>query len=156
MSTPMVKLLRPLDPYEPQKRPLKVPASAPESNHHAGDARTWIPPQAVRAEPEPALSEQWLRFLLNAILETQVGIRALPQLRRFLEAQLYRLLEFSKRRPEIRLTLGSIQTCRPVVTAVEVCGTVRADTRVLALAARLEHVSGEWICVAFAILDGQE
>lgn len=161
MNAPAIIVsLRPLDSYEPRKRlpsgfsPRAAAARGLENikrNLFGGKASAQTAStRELAAAPE--LSEQWLRFFLNAILETQIGVRALSQLKDLLDPQLYRYLESTSRRASVHLALGTLHTCRPAPTIVEVSATVRAEDRALGMAARLEHRGGEWVGVYFTIL----
>ncbi len=125
---------RPL-PFEPVSRRRPVAPAPP--------LRTGL--------PEPA---QWARRLLIGIIETSGGRRPLNQLTALLSPSVANGLRADFERAAVRgrphwtaaATIGSIRACEPARNVAELSATVRAGSRVRAIAIRLEARHGRWCC----------
>jgi len=103
---------------------------------------------AMRVAPERRLGEDDARRLLTFVLEALDGRRPLPQLAGVMGEEVVREL----RVVPVRLRLGRLRLCRVAPDAAEISGTVLCGERVQAVAARVEHVDGNWVCTVFKML----
>lgn len=103
---------------------------------------------AMRVAPERRLSEEDARRLLVVVLEVVDGRRPLPQLAGVVDEDVVRELRVVSG----RLRLGRVRVCRVGAQVAELSGTVLRGERVLAVAARVEHLDGGWVCTVFKVL----
>jgi hypothetical protein len=103
---------------------------------------------AMRVPPERRLGEDDARRLVAFVLEALDGRRPLPQLAGVVDEDVVRELRIEP----VRLRLGRLRVCRVAPDAAELSGTVLRGERVHAVAARVEHVDGNWVCTVFKVL----
>ncbi len=103
---------------------------------------------AMRVAPERRLTEEDARRLLTFVVEALDGRRPVPQLIGVMGEEAVRELRVVNG----RMRLGRVRVCRVASDAAEISGTVLRGERVHALAARVEHSEGGWICVVFKVL----
>jgi hypothetical protein len=103
---------------------------------------------AMRAAPERRLGEEDARRLVTFVLEALDGRRPLPQLAGVVDEEVVRELRVAP----ARLRLGRLRVCRVAPDAAELSGTVLRGERVHGVAARVEHVGGNWVCTVFKVL----
>jgi hypothetical protein len=130
--------LRALQHYEPLDADLPKLAPVPDD----------VPePRAAPAE----VTEVNARRLLMFVVEATDGRRPQAQLAGLLSSgamdEVSRVL-----RPGRHTRLGRLHTCRVSESAVEVAATITQNTRVRALAARLELDGETWKCTLFRVL----
>jgi Family of unknown function (DUF6459) len=104
----------------------------------------------------------WAARFAQATVEVLGGDRPLPQLLRWTSARVYadldrrvRILGRAAPAPQrlrtVRPQVRSVHVCRPAPAIAEVSVHVRHGHRSRALAARLEHRQGRWLCVALQL-----
>jgi hypothetical protein len=106
--------------------------------------------------PDPA---RWSRRLLIGIIETAGGRRPLNQLTALLSPSVAHGLRSDFERAAVRgrphwtatAAIGSIRACEPAENVAELSATVRAGTRVRAIAIRLEARHGRWCCTRLVL-----
>jgi len=133
--SPQLRALRQYEPLEAdQPAPWITPDDVPTPRAASGNAAV------LNA-----------RRLLMFVVEAVDGRRPLSQLTDLLTTDalkdVHRVLA-----PGLRARLGRLHTCRVSELAVEIAGTVTQNTRVRALAARLELREGTWQCTVFRLL----
>jgi hypothetical protein len=108
---------------------------------------------AMRVAPERRLGEDDARRLVTFVLEALDGRRPLPQLAGVVGEDVVRGLRVAPEWRRLgRLRLGRLRVCRVAPDAAEIFGTVLRGERVHAVAARVEHVDGSWVCTVFKVL----
>jgi hypothetical protein len=106
--------------------------------------------------------QTWAARFAQATVEVLGGDRPLPQLLRWTSARVYadldrrvRILGRAAPAPQrlrtVRPQVRSVHVCRPAPAIAEVSVHVRHGHRSRALAARLEHREGRWLCVALQL-----
>jgi hypothetical protein len=106
--------------------------------------------------------QAWAARFAQATVEVLGGDRPLPQLLRWTSTRVYadldrrvRILGRSAPAPQrlrtVRPQVRSVHVSRPAPAAAEVSVHVRHGHRSRALAARLEHRDGRWMCVALQL-----
>lgn len=129
-------------PTQPRTPELRVVPGDGSAQHH--DLQTWA-----------------ARFA-QATVEVLGGDRPLPQLLRWTSERVYadldrrvRILGAAAPAPQrmrtLRPQVRSVHVCRPAPQIAEVSVHVRHGHRSRALAARLEHRQGRWLCVALQL-----
>ncbi|WP_019819221.1 Rv3235 family protein [Saccharomonospora saliphila] len=155
--------LLPLRPYEPGEHdpdPDSSPAAQSRPPEVADgqltldDLLAELEAERPRPESVPAPSRRLLHRVTTGLLEARTGRRPLAQLDPWLAPVLRRRLRATPPRLDgPRYILRNLHVCRPAEEALELCGTATAQARACAVAARFEHDSGGWVCVAFAVLE---
>ncbi len=119
-------------------------------------------------QPEPRLAgvadadvAAWAARFAQAVVEAAAGHRPLTQLLRWTSPAVYAGLEqrlellsqatVLHRRRTIRPQVRTVHVCRPSAGSAEVSVHVRYGERSRALAARLDHRGGRWLCTALVI-----
>jgi uncharacterized protein DUF6459 len=102
----------------------------------------------MRVAPERRLSEEDARRLLTFVVEAMEGRRPVQQLGGLVDGGVLRELKVVGG----RMRLGRLRVCRVGVDAAEVAGSLHRGDRVYALAARVEHLGGRWVCSVFKVL----
>jgi hypothetical protein len=107
----------------------------------------------MRVAPERRLSEADARRLMTFVVEAMDGRRPLSQLTGVMGEDAVRELRVLPGRVRLgRVRLGRVRVCRVGGDAAEISGTVLWGKRVCAVAARVEHLRGGWVCVVFKVL----
>jgi hypothetical protein len=119
-----------------------------------------------RSEPRLAAVTEadlsaWAARFAQAVVEAAGGDRPMSQLLRWTSPTVYAELEQRlrvltqasalHRRRTVRPQVRSVHVCRPTPASAEVSVHVRYGERSRALAARLDHRGGRWLCTALAI-----
>lgn len=115
-----------------------------------------LPPPSgypVWNEPRPVRDQMWR--LLSLVLEVLDARRPLEHLRGIVAARVFESVRTrTMYLAGTQLRLRTLHTCRPAQRVLEVCGTAAAHSghrrlRAIAVAARVEHRPGGWLCTAF-------
>jgi hypothetical protein len=116
------------------------------------------PRLAVVADAEVA---EWAARFAQAVVEAAGGHRPLTQLVRWTSPAVYAELEqrlqllsqatVLHRRRTVRPQVRTVHVCRPAAGSAEVSVHVRYGERSRAIAARLDHRGGRWLCTALVI-----
>ncbi len=134
-------------------RPAAQPAPGPASA---------VRPPLLAAVPvvEHDVS-RWAARFAQAVVEAAGGDRPMSQLLRWTSPAVYAELEqrlrllsqvpAPHRRRTVRPQVRSVHVCRPTASSAEVSVHVRYGERSRALAARLDHRGGRWLCTALVI-----
>lgn len=149
-----------------------TPASLPTEQVHgqqALDLDFCLPNglSAVPTVPEqpPAIDRRaselspWVARLAQAVLEVEAAERPVTQLSRWVVPAIYRRLDrrqqlrarqLDPRRPRTRCPehVRSVHVCHPAPDVAEVSVVTAGAERCRALALRLEHRKGRWMCTA--------
>lgn len=116
------------------------------------------PPVPAAARTRPGIAP-WAARLAQAVLEVEAAERPVIQLGRWVAPEIYRRLDRRQqlqarqldprrtrpRRPE---QVRSVHVCQPTPDVAEVSVVTSGGTRCRALALRLEHRRGRWLCTA--------
>ncbi len=111
------------------------------------------------AAPRPEEVRGWAASFAQALVEVVSGDRPVSQLLRCTSARVYqdlgrrvsilaRTASAPQRRRTVRPQVRSVHVCQPTPLCAEVSVHVRHGRRSRAIAARLEHRAGRWICTA--------
>lgn len=105
--------------------------------------------------------KRWSAVFAQAVVESIGGDRPVSQLVRWMtprvyadlerRVQLVRLARPSTRARVVRPQVRSVHVCQPDAGCAEVSVHVRHGERSRALAARLEHRDGRWVCTALEL-----
>jgi hypothetical protein len=156
--------LRPLTPYEPNKRAAtrRTPAStaplAPDdgSGQLALDLvlRTRVNHECQKPpNGDSAPDQRYLGRVITTVLEATEGRRPAVQVRPLLEPRLYaRLFATARTSSGARYTLRSVHARQPTDSALETCATVHSGRQAFAIAARFEKTRSGWRCTRFEVL----
>jgi hypothetical protein len=124
------------------------------------------PRRSPRSEPRLAAVIEsdlatWAARFAQAVVEAAGGDRPMSQLLRWTSPGVYaeleerlRLLSQASalhRRRTVRPQVRSVHVCRPTAGSAELSVHVRYGERSRALAARLDHRGGRWLCTALVI-----
>lgn len=112
--------------------------------------------------PDHPELQAWSARFAQATVEALAGQRPVSQLLRWTTARVYADLDRrvrilnqptpgADRSRRIRPQVRSVHVCRPAATSAEVSVHVRYGHRSRAIAARLEHLDGRWLCVALQL-----
>ena len=117
-----------------------------------------VPPVPVAVRARPGIAP-WAARLAQAVLEVEAAERPVMQLGRWVAPDIYRRLDRRQqlqarqlgprrarpRRPE---QVRSVHVCQPTPDVAEVSVVTSGGARCRALALRLEHRRGRWLCTA--------
>ncbi len=110
-----------------------------------------VPPLRPHGLPDP---EKWARRLLVGLIESADGRRPLHQLSALLSLSVHRgLVADFERVGAARTThwlrnagVSTVRGCEPARGVAELSATLRAGSRLRAIALRLEEHHGRWVC----------
>lgn len=152
--------LRPLTPYEPNKRrpPVSAPPPAPDDGSGQLTLDLVLPAKLTHECRKPpngdsAPDQRYLGRVITSVLEATEGRRPAVQVRPLLEPRLYaRLFDSARTSGGIRYTLRSVHARQPADNALETCATVHSGRQAFAIAARFERTRSGWRCTRFELL----
>jgi hypothetical protein len=116
------------------------------------------PPVPVVARDRPGIAP-WAARLAQAVLEVEAAERPVMQLGRWVAPEIYRRLDRRQQlqarqlgprraRPRCPEQVRSVHVCQPTPDVAEVSVVTSGGERCRALALRLEHRRGRWLCTA--------
>jgi hypothetical protein len=152
--------LRPLTPYEPNKRRPAVSAVPPAPDDGTGQlaldlALSTRVNHECRKPPNghSAPDHRYVGRVITSVLEATEGRRPAVQVRPLLEPRLYaRLFANARTSGGNRYTLRSVHARQPADNALETCATVHSGRQAFAIAARFEKTRSGWRCTRFEVL----
>jgi hypothetical protein len=131
-------------------------ASGPQQARASGSPQTRMPSE--RALPD---AQAWAGTLAQAVVEVLAGDRPVAQLLRWTSARIY--AEMSRRAAlaarectavrcgRSRAVVRRVRVSHPVEGVAEASAIVSDGTRTRAMALRLQHADGRWLCTALEL-----